>query len=546
MNNIKDSAYCRLCAKLKQYDELTYLQTGDEMYQKVVNNLSRFNITMDFQQSVLPKTVCLPCVISLEHAFCFVTEVEQAQALLSDFILVEINTAESDSCDENMLCKPPNEPVHVVDSSDEHSRDSIEVNDEGINLSEVFDDEVMSDDSDDVFYDYSVINRNTENEKKHEIQHTDDIIEIKDESDEEVTKDKSGKEENNNAKLKPFNITICSVDKINKQNIRQASIKNMDKIVQKLQRKHKECNAEQCPLKVLAITANSEKDLNNIQKTSNDKQKNYTIVNKNKITDGEHINQSWKDFEWKCKFCKVIFPHIEELQKHSMQYHNFCNSYQCIDCTSVRTKLNCFLSHIRTHRNDLHYSCYKCFKRFPTMYDTRYHKKNVHEKSDYVCFGCNTPFNSIQELNEHAKKFFGKHYSKDERRQLNLHKGTYTKLKRFSCDTCGKIFRHKNNLIPHMLTHTDTLANSCTVCSKKFRLPAHLKLHMRMHTGEKPYSCEVCQRDFRNVCNRNKHVRRSHGIELSRRRQPNKIQQTVPDETSPDGCNKKHDEKKLE
>lgn len=57
--------------------------------------------------------------------------------------------------------------------------------------------------------------------------------------------------------------------------------------------------------------------------------------------------------------------------------------------------------------------------------------------------------------------------------------------RRFSCDECGKRFKHRH----------------------------HLQYHERQHSGIKPYECDVCQKSFSQLSNMYSH-RRRHGLEI--------------------------------
>lgn len=69
--------------------------------------------------------------------------------------------------------------------------------------------------------------------------------------------------------------------------------------------------------------------------------------------------------------------------------------------------------------------------------------------------------------------------------------------KKLVCKECGRIFRHRNSLMYHLLSHSGTKSHKCKVCDKNFYTTGALKVHARLHNGDKPYKCEVCGREFR-------------------------------------------------
>ena len=82
-----------------------------------------------------------------------------------------------------------------------------------------------------------------------------------------------------------------------------------------------------------------------------------------------------------------------------------------------------------------------------------------------------------------------------------------TKIRKYNCNVCDKIFKRKDHLRNHYRIHSNERPFSCDYCDKSFKTKHHLTRHTRSHTGERPYICDKCQRGFARNDYLNKHIK---------------------------------------
>ncbi|XP_060714434.1 zinc finger protein 646 [Tachysurus vachellii] len=286
--------------------------------------------------------------------------------------------------------------------------------------------------------------------------------------------------------------------------------------------------------------------------------------------------------ELACKNCKLVFPSALLLAGHtcstepdpkstpavSDHNHNGATSvvkeerpFKCNICGRSYRHAGSLLNHKNTHKTG-HFTCSFCAKPFSNPMALRNHTRIHTQKKKYVCTTCGKAFRLSSILYNHqkihargvihyschicGKRFQGKSGLKRHRCYRNSSSSSPLSQdggdKCYTCDQCGRSYRHAGSLLNHKKTHSADLLHCslclktftdhlelqshsqmarhcCPDCGKTFCEFAHLQSHMEVHSKGLPYYCSVCQQNFPNMASFEQHQEVHQSIQDQSRHQ---------------------------
>lgn len=468
-----DSAYCRLCAELKPNTKLVNLKLNNEKRSEILEKLGKVNVTIDFIDDLLPKTVCFVCINSLDRASEFVASVEQAQSVLTDIILVQHIKKENSSSDaEDFVYEPP----------------------------------------DDVKYEESNVKIEIENS----------VTNYKDDSDEDNNSCTSKKQ-----KKRPKESSKNSLDAIPLAQLKltwkdyswtcsfcETQFPSVEELKVHSIQYHNCCNAYRCTdcnirkLRLDSFLVHVKRHRKFLKLSCYKCHLRFSTPHAVNVHKSSHITSPYS-----CNGCNSMFHNSEEMIQHTSMFYKDKRARQmptlptvqelsdltCVLCKKTFKHKGSLNTHLLIHtERKRDHTCEKCGKCFLNKQNLAGHMLLHNDSRPFQCEICKATFKTSAQLRNHV--------------------GVHDNQKPFSCNQCGRCFRLQKQLSSHKIIHTDLMPYVCSYCNKGFRFKTILNQHIRQHTGVKPYSCEVCQRDFTNWPNYNKHMKRRHGMDMAKKK----------------------------
>ncbi|XP_063632257.1 zinc finger protein 397-like [Cydia splendana] len=126
---------------------------------------------------------------------------------------------------------------------------------------------------------------------------------------------------------------------------------------------------------------------------------------------------------------------------------------------------------------------------------------------DYNCDTCGKTFQQKHDLIQHLKKAATECIPIENYTYSEIKQKQPTGNKAFWCEICEKQFRDSSDIARHRRIHTGEKPYACEVCKKQFAQLSVLNRHKRIHTNEKPFQCDDCEKQFRTSSDLGKHRR---------------------------------------
>ena len=177
-----------------------------------------------------------------------------------------------------------------------------------------------------------------------------------------------------------------------------------------------------------------------------------------------------------------------------------CNLIEHImDMKNMEDSLKSFISR-QTYLNIfvLSHRCEECGEKFPRNCDLKKHSITQTCVKNYWCPECEKikrkkkvlPPLTHTDVKKYACQSWGKRFA--TKCDLILHTLTHTGIKKHECQECGKSFAR----IQHTLAHTGVMNHHYQKCWKKFIHKSDLNKHEFRHSGLREFECAVCGNTF--------------------------------------------------
>lgn len=194
---------------------------------------------------------------------------------------------------------------------------------------------------------------------------------------------------------------------------------------------------------------------------------------------------------WLCDVCGQSFALPIALRRHVQRVHLDHRPHVCRECGNRYWKAYQLRNHVASkHRADgdtKPYKCSTCGVGF-TMYGNLRRHTLVHAGLVHTCTTCGRDFRHRQNLVTHQRRY----HDRSNKRTSSVN------VRRYECRDCGRLCRNETMLNRHMTSHAGENEKAllvCRICGKSFTALRYLTLHSVVHR-DKMIQCCFCSKKF--------------------------------------------------
>ncbi|XP_023863960.1 zinc finger protein 646 isoform X1 [Salvelinus sp. IW2-2015] len=236
------------------------------------------------------------------------------------------------------------------------------------------------------------------------------------------------------------------------------------------------------------------------------------------------------DRQYKCDQCGRAYRHAGSLLNHKKSHKT--GVFRCMVCQKRFYNLLALKNHQRTHFDVKRHTCNECGKAFKIQKQLLNHLR-IHKENKAKIQELNNQIQALMQMNGagseggmHSLNAPANQSATTTRRKrrptLNLKKpsvgegaltASQTEVKSegagdprpYSCDQCGRTYRHAGSLVNHKNSHK-TGEYYCSVCNNTYSNQLAMKNHLRIHFSVKKHSCQHCGKAFRGKKQLSNHI----------------------------------------
>ncbi|XP_043824470.1 zinc finger and BTB domain-containing protein 39 [Dromiciops gliroides] len=189
-----------------------------------------------------------------------------------------------------------------------------------------------------------------------------------------------------------------------------------------------------------------------------------------------------------CSVCDQRHLSLCSLMWHTLS-HLGISVFSCSVCANSFVDRHLLEKHMAVHQSleDTLFHCHYCSQSFKSEAAYRYHV------SQHKCSG-GSSLDSRSGFGDRLQHpaFQKRKLPSDEFLSEELALQSQSGNSKYSCKVCGKRFAHTSEFNYHRRIHTGEKPYQCKVCHKFFRGRSTIKCHLKTHSGALMYRCTVC------------------------------------------------------